>query len=222
MSAKFYYFAATGRGQQIRLALAAAGIDYEEINPGAFPPTQEDKDTWQAIGGNTTTNVPMLQLADGKAFTQSSAVLRAVARLGGLMPPADDDDKMYRTDKLIADADDLRNEAYKTFVNWGLPQEAADAFISTVLPCHLGNLERQLIEGGNDFFVGEELTIADVTVYDAVTTFGSGRVPGDALADFPHLKALIGRVEESPKIKAFLAGPHYAALMKFGPETLGK
>merc|ERR1712008_285728 len=143
--------------------------------------------------GNTTTNVPMLEMADGRVFTQSSAVLRAVGRMGGLMPLESDEDGLYKTDKLIADADDLRSLAYASFVTWGAEQKVADAFIETDLPRHLGNLERQL--GDGDFFVGEKLSIVDITVYDAVTSYGSNRVPGDALKEFPMLKAFVGRVE---------------------------
>ena len=210
--------AATGRGNQIRLALAASNIEWEEI-PATFPPTADDKKEWQEIGGNTTTNVPMLKLADGQVFTQSSAVLRAVARRGGLMPSSEQD--AYLTDKLLADAEDLRSASYKCFVTWGAPQELADEFIATVLPLHLGNLQRQLVAGKNNFFVGEELSIADISVYDAVTSFGSKREP-TALLAFPELKDWVERVESHPAIEAFLSGPVYQGLGKFGSETLGK
>lgn len=220
MAAKLYYYAATGRANQIRLALAASDVEWEEVNPAAFPPTADDKKLWTEIGGNTTTNVPMLKLADGQVFTQSSAIIRAVARRAGLMPSSEEE--LNLTDKLLADADDLRDASYKCFVTWGAPQELADEFIATVLPLHLGNIERQLIEGGKDFFVGDEMSIADLSLYDAVTSYGSGRVPGDALEAFPQLKEFVDRVASNPKIKAYLAGPIYSALMKFGPETLGK
>eukprot|EP01063_Lacrimia_lanifica_P006681 TRINITY_DN14194_c0_g1_i1.p1 TRINITY_DN14194_c0_g1~~TRINITY_DN14194_c0_g1_i1.p1 ORF type:complete len:218 (+),score=86.68 TRINITY_DN14194_c0_g1_i1:46-699(+) len=217
MPAKLYYYRATGRGNQVRLALACAGIEWEDVCPAGFPPTEEDKAGWRAIGGNTTTNVPMLQLEDGRVFTQSSAVLRAVGRIGKLMPS--DEANAYLTDKLIADADDYRTIAYKSFVPWGASQETADAFISTDTPLHFGNLERQL---AHDFYCGSELTLADITVYDAVTSYGAGRIPGDAFADFPKLKAWAARVAAHPPIAKYLAGEQYAGVMKFDPSTLGK
>ena len=226
MTAKLHYYPATGRGHAIRLALSAANIPFEDVYPeGGFPPSAEVKEGWRKIGGNTTTNVPMLVLADGKVFTQSSAVLRAVGRMGGLMPKTYDElytlGELYMVDKLIADAEDLRSEAYKSFVPWGATREMADAFINEVLPLHLGNLERQLKNSTGDYFVGNSLTIADISVYDVCTNFGANRVPG-ALNEFPALKAWVDKVESNEGIKKYLASDSYAGLMKFGPETLGK
>lgn len=104
----------------------------------------------------------MLEMPDGKIYTQSSAILRAIGRIpnGGLLP--NDQDGLYLTDKLMEDASDLREASYKCFVSWGAPQEAADAFVETILPKHLGNLERQLKESNGKYFIGDSLTLADV------------------------------------------------------------
>ena len=102
----------------------------------------------------------MLEMPDGKTLTQSQAILRAIARIGGLLP--NDQDGLYLTDKLMEDASDLREASYKCFVSWGAPQEAADAFIDTVLPKQLGNLERQLKQSDGNYFIGDSLTLADV------------------------------------------------------------
>lgn len=163
--------------------------------------------------------MPLLKTPDGKVYTQSQAILRAVGRMGKLLPG--DDDGLYATDKLIEDAEDLRRESYKCFVTWGAPQEAADKFVDKVLPLHLGNLERQLKLSGGGYFLGGELTLADVACYDAVVNFGSSRVPS-ALDAFPELKAWKGRIEDNEGIKKYLASDAYACLMKFGPETVGK
>ena len=161
----------------------------------------------------------MLQMDDGRVFTQSSAVLRAVARMGGLMPTYEAE--AYLADKLIADAEDLRGEGYKSFVAWGATEEAVEAFINKILPLHLGNLERQLKESTGDYFIGDSLTIADIACYDAVTNFGSNRVIG-ALDDFKTLKAWVEKVESNEGIKKYLASEKFAGLWKFGPDTLGK
>ena len=102
----------------------------------------------------------MLEMPDGKIYTQSQAILRAISRMGRLLPI--DDDNLYLTDKLMEDASDLREASYKCFVTWGASQESADAFIDTVLPKNLGNLERQLKESNGKYFIGDSLTLADV------------------------------------------------------------
>jgi len=221
MSAKLHYYQATGRANVIRLALAAANIPFEDVYPnGGFPPTEEDKAVWRKIGGNTTTNIPLLEMPDGKVYTQSQAVLRAVGRMGNLLPA--DSDGLYTTDKIIEDAESLRLESYKCFVGWGARQALADAFIDTVLPLHLGNFERQLALSRGGYFVGDSLTLADVACYDAAVNYGCNRVP-TALDAFPTLKAWKERVESgNDGIKKYLASEAYNGLMKFGPETLGK
>ncbi|KAL3782579.1 hypothetical protein HJC23_005282 [Cyclotella cryptica] len=220
MTAKLHYYQATGRAHAIRLALAAGNIPFEDVYPvGGFPPSEDVRAQWRKLGGNTTNNVPMLEMTDGRVFTQSQAVLRAVGRMSGLMPS--EEGLLYLTDKLIADAEDLRLESYKSFVAWGASQETADAFIEKVLPLHIGNLERQLKNSSGDYFVGQSLTIADIACYDAAVNFGSSRVPG-ALDQFPGLKSWVAKVESNEGIKKYLASDSFAHLMKFGPETLGK
>lgn len=218
---KLHYYQATGRGNQVRLTLAAAGIDWEEVYPAGFPPTPEEKDAWRAIGKNLTTNVPMLEMDDGTAYTQSSAVVRAVARLGNkngfnLMPT--DDHELYLVDKIIADAEDLRTVAYGTFLSWGAPQSKVDDFIDNGLPLHLKNFDRQL---NGDFFVGSSLTVADICAYDAMVNFGSNRVLG-ALDNFPKLKSFATRVEENPNIAKYLASDKYKGLFQFDVITKAK
>lgn len=217
---KLYYYKATGKANQIRLTLAAADIDFTDEYPAAFPPTPEEKLAWRKLGGNATTNVPMLQIGD-KYYSQSSAVLKVAARLGGLVPDENNHEAVYFTDKLIADAEDFRIEAYKSFVTWGATKEAADNFINEVAPLHFGNMERQLKEAGSDFFLGDKLTVADITIYDAVVNFGKNRIPGDSLSEFGALKEWIKRVEASPGIAKYLKSEQYSGLMKFDNSTLG-
>lgn len=216
--AKVHYYPAAGKANQIRLALAASGIPFEDKFATTFPPSPQVKEEWVRLGGNTTTNVPMLQM-DDKVYTQSAAVLRAVGRKGGLMPEGADD--LYMTDKLIDDAEDLRNESYKCMVHWGVPQELADTFIAEVLPKHLGNLERQLKSSTGAFFLGDKLTIADIAVYDAVVNFGSDREP-TALDEFAALKKFKEDVEANEGISKYLASDQYAAIAKLTPASLGK
>jgi len=221
--AKLYYYKATGRAHQLRLALAAANILFEDVC-GVYPPTDEQKIEWSVIGGNSTTNVPMLVLADGSVYTQSSAILRAVARMGELMPT--DDKELYLVDKILADCEDLRTLAYSSFSGFGAPQSKADAYIESGFAKHAGNLERQIVEIGDnndcEYFLGKTFSIVDISVYDAITNYGTSCIPGDALKEFPKLKTLMKRVTEQPRIAVYLASEQYAEIQKFSPALLGK
>lgn len=217
VTAKLYYYGASGRGNKLRLSLAAAGIEFEDVHPTCgFPPSQEQVLAWRKIGGNTTTNIPMLEMPDGKVYTQSTAIIRAIGRMGNLMPTSDDD--LYLTDKLMADGEDIRSASYKSFLSWGASKEVLEKFVSTDLPLHLGNLQRQLVEGGKDYFVTDKLTIADIAVYDAVVNFGTNRDHTDGIEKFPQLLAWIKRVESEPKIAAYLASDQCKSIQMFGKE----
>lgn len=216
---KVYYYSATGRGHQVRLALAAANIPFEDVHPECgFPPNAAQKAKWQTIGGNTTTNIPMLEMPNGKVYTQSSAVLKAIGRMknGSLMPKAEDEYAQYQVDKLIADAEDVRTASYKCFRSWGASEESYQQYVTTVLPLHLGNFQRMLIDNGGVYFVGKEddnqLTVADIAVYDAVVNYGANRAPEGCLDTFAVLKSWVERVEGNEGIKAYLASEQFAKI----------
>ena len=197
-STKLHYYGAHGRAQQIRYTLAAGGIAFEDVCPAGFPPTAEEKANWTSIGGNTTTNVPMLEM-DGKVYTQSTAVLRVAARKGGLMPT--DAEELYQVDKIIADCEDIRSNGYKAIAMFGATPEAQENYMKNVLPLHLGNLNRQL--GDKAHFVGDSLTVADTSVFDILFNNALSMVP-DSLNDFPNLKKFHDHVAGHDKLKAYL------------------
>ena len=142
---------------QIRYALCEGGIEWEDAC-APFPAPSDVKAKWLELGKNTTTNVPMLVM-DGCAYTQSSAVLRLVARKGGLMPS--DTEQQYEVDNVLGAVEDYRTEAYTVIfgVLGGAPDAAKLARLKDViLPQHFKNLERLL--GDDDYFVANTLSVA--------------------------------------------------------------
>lgn len=209
--AELHYFGAQGRGQQIRYVLAAGGIEWMDVC-APFPPPDDVKAKWLALGGNLTTNVPMLVM-DGKAFTQSSAILRHVARLVGLMPA--DLELQYRVDNIIAAVDDYRTEAYKPIFPAlsGAPDAQKTAhFRDIVLPKHFKNFERLL--GDDEYFVGNQLSVADLGVFDILKNFSFNLFPS-LKTEYPKLITFIDRIAVVPKIAAYLSSEKYTSLMPF-------
>jgi glutathione S-transferase len=207
MPNSLHYYGAQGRGQQIRFALAEAGIEWED-EVAAYPPSAEVVQQWRDLGGNLTTNVPMLVL-DGKAYTQSSAVMRVVARKGGLMPT--DPELQYEVDNLIAACDDMRSPAYSIIFGAKEPEHVAT--FKAALTKHMSNFERLL--GNKDWFVGDSCTVADVDVFDVCNNFSFNLLPS-MKADFPKLSAFMTRFAERPNIKSYLASEKFTKLMAFG------
>jgi len=234
---KLHYFNATGRANQIRIALAAGGVPWEDESY-EFPPTPEARARWSDLtGGNSTFGVPILTVAEGtdrqRVYLQSSAVLRKAGRMGDLtMTLRQDDDPdgdqaSYLTDRAIADAEDLRTASYRAFVIFGSSQDKADAYAKEVFPKHVKNLEKQLVDAKGDFFGGSStLSLADATLYDAIVFFGRNIISGiEGVEDptqSPAIKAWIERVESNPRIKAYLESDQFKNIqMKFNKAVLG-
>jgi len=208
---ELHYYGAQGRGQQIRYALAEGGIEWTDVS-APFPPPDSVKQKWLTLGGNLTTNVPML-IMGGKAYTQSSAVLRHVARKGRLMPA--DEELQYQVDNIIAAVDDYRTEAYKAVFPalGGAPSKAANAQLKdVVIPTHFKNFERLL--GDNDYFVSNKVSVADMTAFDIFTNFSFNLFPS-IKKDYPKLAAFVDRIASRPKLAKYLASEKYTSLMPF-------
>lgn len=226
-SVKLHYFPATGRAQQIRLVLAAGGVPFED--------DFQSRDKWSALTNNNTTfAVPILTVDEGtpnqRVYIQSSAILRKAGRMGDLkmtLPEDEDGDQAaYLTDRAISDADDLRSAGYKGFVNFGASKEAAEKYATQVLPKHIDNLERQFVAAGGDYWGGSStLSVADVTVYEAVVFFGLRLIDGAKGVENPcgpALQAWIDRVESNDRIKAYLESDQFQNIpMKFTKTALG-
>jgi len=152
----------------------------------------------------------MIQTSDGKAYTQSKAVLRYAAKKGGLYPK--DDEAAYAVDNIIEAVDDLREQAYKIIFSRIAGNTDLDMianFKNNVMPLHLTNLGNHL--GDNDFFVGNEVSAADMTMFDVLNDFSFNLFPS-AKANFPKLVAFYNRVAALPKIKAYMATDKYKNL----------
>ena len=157
MPAELHYYGAQGRAQPIRYTMCEGGIEWDDAC-APFPAPDDVKAKWLELGKNTTTNVPMLVM-DGRAYTQSSAVLRLVARKGGLMPT--DIGQQYEVDNLLAAVEDYRTAAYRVILGvlGGAPDAAKIVHLKeVVLPQHFANLERLL--GADDYFVANTLSVA--------------------------------------------------------------
>ena len=209
-----YYWPARGRGEAVRLALAAAGVEFSNAYTDmAMFQDQEMKTAMimhgRANGGNSTTNVPMLYM-DGQYLTQSMAVLKYVGRKFGLYPEGDIA-LSYQLDNLIEAANDLRTANYKPSKLFGGGEKEKATYIDEALPKHLGNFARLL--GEQVWFAGGRLTIADLTIYDTLDV-ANRQAPG-CLAKYPTLEAFHRRVEAVPGVAKWLNAEERTKLMAF-------
>lgn len=189
-----------GRGEPIRIALHAAGLEFEDVR-WAFPEFGEKRGTLRFNA------VPVLSM-DGEVITQSNAISRYIGKTCGLYP--EDPKQALYCDEVMDALEDLSHYLVQTF---GLEGDALklarEKFVETRLTVFLKGLDELLTRGGGEYFADKQLTIADLKVYVQMKSILSGNldhVPVDIVEKLaPALKAHYDRVESSSIVKGYYA-----------------
>ncbi len=195
-----YFDAPTSRGEECRLALHLAGIDFEDVrvNPAAWPAMKE-----QMPYGS----LPVLELPGKPALAHSNAILVLIGRRHGLHPA--DDFEAARHEGMMQHVETLR-----AIVSPTLRMEAAEkkavreALVAGPLPAWATAAERNILD--TPFFGGDKLQVVDLKLYMAVRWFIGGKVdhiPATIFAGYPRLIAVHDAVRDHPGVKAWYAKP---------------
>ncbi|CAL1528870.1 unnamed protein product [Lymnaea stagnalis] len=197
---RLIYFDIRSRAEVSRLLLAAAGQEYEDVRISHEEWADEKPKT--PFG-----QVPVLEV-NGKKYAQSVAIVTYLAREFGLYGQTNLDG--LEIDQIVQLNQDFRNKAVTALRE---PDETRKAELLQNVkevegPKYLGFLEKLLKESGTGYFVGESLTLADISTYDNVYAF-SVRGPlwswPDPDSKYPLLQENYNRVENVERIKAYLA-----------------
>jgi len=218
---KLHYWPATGKAHMIRYMFAEAGVDWEDVSfvpdkalGGIYSSSsslvkhfgtssfQKFQKECREKGGNSTNNLPMLEI-EGKFYTQSLAIYNYVARRTGLYPKNAED--AFVVDNIFQHREDAMTAAYELYFG----AQTREKFVNETVPKHLGNLERLL--GDNEFYVPGSYTAADLIIFDLVTNQYVAQIP-DVLKDYPKLAGLVARVGARPAIQAFHASERCAKI----------
>ena len=189
-----------GRGEAIRIAFHAAGVDFED-NRLSFPEFGELQ------SGLPFNAVPVLEI-DGAPVTQSNALCRYVGKMAGLYP--EDDLQALYCDEALGAVEDIDHYIVQTFGLQGEEQQQAlKKLIDRHLSVYLRGLDVLLTRGGGQYFADSQTTIADLKVFVQTTSLGSGfldHVPTDLVEQFaPGLKAHRERISANPRVVAYYA-----------------
>lgn len=195
MTATLTYFASRGRAETTRWMLAACGIDF--VNVGLTRP--EELDALRATGKLPFDQLPLLEL-DGARYSQSGAMIRILARRGGLY--GDVDAERALIDMVAGAAADFVEPAIG--FSFQPSEEAAKAGLHRAM-AKFGTRFEALLADGREHVADGRLSFADVVLAEATTHF-SERMD-DILDDFPRLAAHRERVCAHPGIAAYLASP---------------
>ncbi len=192
-----YFDVDGGRGEPVRIALHAAGIDFEDVRV-SFPEFME-------MRGNLRFHcLPVLQI-DGIEVTQSNAMCRYVGRLSGLYP--ENALQALYCDEALGAVEDVLHQVVHTF---GLQDEelriAREKLVDGWLSIYLKGLNEMLDRGG-DYFADKRLTVADLKVFGLTRWLMSGdldHVPKDMVQRLaPRLVEHEGRVSSDPVVTGY-------------------
>ncbi|XP_077861928.1 glutathione S-transferase-like [Saccoglossus kowalevskii] len=144
---------------------------------------------------------PILEV-DGVTIAHSQAIARFLARRHGLY--ADDVFDQARIDMITATMQDIYERLSAIWYAKENKQELKEQYYNEVFPVFLQGLESVLNEnnGGDGYFVGEKVTLADLSFADISYTMVDWK--SDVLKNYPKLNALKNRVESRPRIAEWM------------------
>ena len=192
---KLYYFPIRGRGEIIRLLFAAAGQEYEDITI-TFEEWPKKKETFP------TGQLPTFEV-DGQTMCQSLAIARYLAREFGYAGKSNIEQGLV--DQVVDTVNDYLGEFFLAWFRSGENKKTeVEKYMRETTPKTLKCIEKWLKEndGGDGFFVGSTVTMADLLLYEALTNII--QIDSKVLDAFPKLAAHWKRVANLPKIKEYL------------------
>lgn len=193
MVAKLTYFRGRGRAETTRWMLAATGVAFVNLPID----TPEELAELRASGKLPFDQMPLLEL-DGHHLSQSSAMIRYLARRGGLYG-ANDTDAMWADmiAGVVADfAETAMQAAFKP------SPEIAVAELEARFAKFAPRFEARIAVQGSGFCAADKMTFADVVLSEALSSYLEW-LP-DLLEPTPGLEELYQRVTSEPLIASYL------------------
>ncbi|MGH8639473.1 MAG: glutathione S-transferase family protein [Burkholderiales bacterium] len=193
-----YFDAPVSRGEECRLALHLAAIEFEDVRISAA--------TWQALKEQTPYGgLPILELPGRPPLAHSNAILVMIGRRHGLHPA--DDFEAAGHEAMMQHVEDLRGVVGPT-IRMGDAQKKAvrEAIVADFLPAWARSAEKNIL--GEPFFGGTKLHVVDLKLHMAVRWFIGGKVdhiPATVFAGYPKLLRVHDAVRDHAGVKSWYA-----------------
>jgi glutathione S-transferase len=212
----YYWPNIQGRGELVRLALEHAGCDYVDVARGK----DGMKHLLHALSDpkrpRPSYAPPFLKVGK-QIIGQTANILFYLGARHAELAPRGEADRLW-VHQLQLTIADLVGEAHDTHHPLASSQyyedqkpaakkRAAD-FRKTRVPKYLGYFERVLSHNGKQL-VGRRITYADLSLFQVVAglRYAFPKAMKRIEREHPHVVALYERVEDLPKIAAYLASP---------------
>ena len=195
-----------GRGEPIRIACHAAGLDLVDHRISF--------DEFRATRNNLPFSaVPVFEI-DGVTVTQSNSINRFIGKKAGLYPQ--DDLQALYCDEVMDAIEDLLHHIVQTFGLDGDELKAArKKLVDGWLTVFIRGLDRLLERGGGKYFADNRLTMADLKMFVQTRSLLAGtldHVPVDLVEKLaPALVEHRQRIEREPVVVAYYGSREKAA-----------
>ena len=194
-----YFDAPTSRGEECRLALQIAGVDFEDV--------RVNRKDWTAAKPNTPFgSVPVFEMPGRAPLAQTNAILTFIGRQHGLHPL--DNFEAARHEAVMGFVEDLRAKVTPSIrlTDEAEKKKAREELASSYLPTWGEKTESQI--GDGPFFAGAKIHVVDIKLYMAVNWFIDGKVdyiPSTIFAGYPKLNRVHQAVRGHERVKAWYA-----------------
>ncbi len=194
-----YFDMSASRGEECRLALHVAGVDFED--------RRLTREQWMALKPSTPFGgLPLFDMPGHPTIADSNAILVFVGRRHGLHPK--DDFEAARHEAMMSYVEALRHHVSPTMrmENADEKKAARERLAATYLPTWGANVEKQI--GDGPFFGGAAISVVDFKLHMTVRWFRSGaldHIPTTIFADYPKLNRLNDAVADHARVKEWAA-----------------
>jgi glutathione S-transferase len=193
-----YFDFPASRGEECRIALHLAGVDFEDVRVQSKDwPTMKESTPFGAL--------PVLEMPGKPPLAHSNAILVFIGRQHHLHPS--DDFEAARHEALMSAVEDIRHTISPTLRISDPDQKrvAREALAANELKTWASQVERQL--GDGPFIGGASLQVADLKLYIMARWLTSGvldHIPKSVLDHCPKLLRLHKAVAEHSGVQGWL------------------
>ncbi|MBT4586972.1 MAG: hypothetical protein HOC59_03580, partial [Gammaproteobacteria bacterium] len=195
-----------------RLPLFIANIKFDDVRPS--------DDDWDYAKENGKmkdgTIIPFRELPvlliNGQSIAQTMAIARICGKLGGMYP--EDIIEAGKVDQIVVAVENINALLSPSMKESDPTKKKAmrKELTSNELPTYFGYLQDILSANSSDWFVGENMTIADLAVWSLLGWIASGvidDISAEVIQPFEGLVKLYNQINKNPRVKEWKIQTYY-------------
>ena len=200
------------RAEISRLPLFIANIKFDDVRP-----SDDDWDYAKEHGKmKDGTIIPFRELPvlliNGQSIAQTMAIARICGKLGGMYP--EDIIEAGKVDQIVVAVENINALLSPSMKESDPTKKKAmrKELTSNELPTYFGYLQDILSANSSDWFVGENMTIADLAVWSLLGWIASGvidDISAEVIQPFEGLVKLYNQINKNPRVKEWKIQTYY-------------